>query len=426
VRWLSSYEKQQVVALQRYAARQDLIKAGKKPKPSKLPEKATTDALDAFVRETLGRAGQNHEVMTDLLYRDRIDLPAYGQTLLGLELHRLKDDARRDEMMKVISQFLKRDAENQTAYLDLKNDGYWWNWYGSSIEAQAWYLKLLSAVKPNDPDTRGLVKYLVNNRKGGNYWESTRDTAYVIEAISDYIKASGEDTPDMETEVLLDGKSLGKTRINRENLFSFGGTLTLAGKAVAPGKHEIEVRKTGGGALYTNAYLEVFTLEDRLRAAGLEVKVQRKLYKIIETAKESLVPDASGIVVNQTEERVKRELLADGAAVTSGDRIEVELVLESKNDYEYLIFSDAKAAGFEAINTLSGYTSGPGLSAYMEPRDQTVDFFVRSLPRGSHSLRYQLRAETPGVYKALPATANAMYAPELRGNSADFKLGIAE
>ena len=426
LRWLSAYEKRQVVALQRYEARQKLIKAGKKPKESKLPEKATTDALDALIRETLGKAGQNHEVMTGFLYRDRITLPVYGQALLGLELHRLKDEARRDEVMKVISQFLKRDPENQTAYLDLKNGGYWWSWYGSTIEAHAWYLKLLSAVKPNDPDTRGLVKYLVNNRKGGNYWESTRDTAYVIEAISDYIKASGEDAPSMETEILLDGRSLGKTTINRDNLFSFDGTIMLAGKAVTPGKHVIEVRKVGEGALYANAYLEVFTLEDRLRAAGLEVKVQRKAYKIIESAKENQVPDASGIVINQTEERVKREALEDGAVVSSGDRIEVELILESKNDYEYLIFSDAKAAGFEAINTLSGYTSGPGISAYMEPRDQTVNFFIRSLPRGSHSLRYQLRAETPGVYKALPATANAMYAPELRGNSADLKLGIGE
>ena len=32
-------------------------------------------------------------------------------------------------------------------------------------------------MKPNDADTRGLVKYLVNNRKHATYWESTRDTA---------------------------------------------------------------------------------------------------------------------------------------------------------------------------------------------------------------------------------------------------------
>jgi uncharacterized protein YfaS (alpha-2-macroglobulin family) len=62
----------------------------------------------------------------------------------------------------------------------------------------------------------------------------------------------------------------------------------------------------------------------------------------------------------------------------------------------------------------------------MEPRDQSVDFFIRSLPRGTHTLRYQLRAETPGTFKALPATAEAMYAPELRANSADHLLNITQ
>jgi hypothetical protein len=60
----------------------------------------------------------------------------------------------------------------------------------------------------------------------------------------------------------------------------------------------------------------------------------------------------------------------------------------------------------------------------MEPRHQSVDFFLHHLPRGTHTLRYQLRAETPGTFKAMPATLEAMYAPELRGNSADMPLRI--
>ncbi len=229
----------------------------------------------------------------------------------------------------------------------------------------------------------------------------------------------------MDVEVLLDGKSLRKISINRENLFTFDGTVTLAGKDVTTGEHAVELRKSGKGALYANAYLEVFTLEDKLRAAGLEVKVRRKVWKLTALEKETEVPDATGLITTQQVERFKREALEDGASVKSGDRIEVELILESKNDYEYLIFSDAKAAGFEALDALSGYVSGGGgFSAYMEPRDETVDFFIRALPRGTHTLRYQLRAEAPGSYKALPATAEAMYAPELRGNSEDIRLNV--
>jgi uncharacterized protein YfaS (alpha-2-macroglobulin family) len=368
--------------------------------------------------------------MLAFLYRDRVDLPVYAKCLLALEHHRKGDEARRDEVMKMISQFLKRDEENQTAYLDLQNNNFWWNWYGSEVEAHAWYLKLLAAVKPHDPDTRGLVKYLVNNRKHASYWESTRDTAFAIEAIASYFKASGEDVPEMDVEILMGGKSLRKVSINRENLFTYDGTVTLSGDAVTTGRHDIELKRTGKGTLYANAYLEVFTLEDKLRAAGLEVKVTRRISKLIALEKETEVPDSTGLVTKQQVERFRREPLTDGAKLASGDRVEVELILESKNDYEYLIFSDAKGAGFEALDSLSGYVGGGpgwggGFSAYMEPRDQTVDFFIRALPRGTNTLRYQLRAEAPGIYKALPATAEAMYAPELRGNSEDLRLEIS-
>ena len=130
-----------------------------------------------------------------------------------------------------------------------------------------------------------------------------------------------------------------------------------------PASTTIELKKTGKGTLYANAYLEVFTLEDKLRAAGLEVKVQRRISKLIALEKETEVPDATGLIAKQQVERFRREPLADGAKLASGDRIEVELILESKNDYEYLIFSDAKAAGFEALDALSGYIPATVASA---------------------------------------------------------------
>jgi hypothetical protein len=50
--------------------------------------------------------------------------------------------------MRNIEQYLVKDAENQTAYLDLGNSNYWWYWYGSEWEAHAYYLKLLAKTDP--------------------------------------------------------------------------------------------------------------------------------------------------------------------------------------------------------------------------------------------------------------------------------------
>jgi uncharacterized protein YfaS (alpha-2-macroglobulin family) len=62
----------------------------------------------------------------------------------------------------------------------------------------------------------------------------------------------------------------------------------------------------------------------------------------------------------------------------------------------------------------------------MEVRDEKVCFFTRTLARGKHSISYRLRAEIPGKFSALPTRAQAMYAPELRGNSDEIKLGITD
>ncbi len=109
----------------------------------------------------------------------------------------------------------------------------------------------------------------------------------------------------------------------------------------------------------------------------------------------------------------------------SGDLVEIELVVHSKNDYEYIAIEDFKAAGFEPVDQRSGYVNA-GIRAYRELRDDRVTFFVQSLARGSHSLTYRMRAEIPGKFSALPSKIYAMYAPELRGNADEIKVHIED
>ena len=59
----------------------------------------------------------------------------------------------------------------------------------------------------------------------------------------------------------------------------------LEGDAVAAGKHTIELKKKGTGPLYYNGYLTNFTLEDFITKAGLEIKVNRKYYKLVKADK---------------------------------------------------------------------------------------------------------------------------------------------
>jgi uncharacterized protein YfaS (alpha-2-macroglobulin family) len=41
-------------------------------------------------------------------------------------------------------------------------------------------------------------------------------------------------------------------------------------------------------------------------------------------------------------------------------------------------------------------------------------------------MRYDLRAEVPGRFHALPLEAHAMYVPEIRGNGAELRVEVLE
>ena len=89
------------------------------------------------------------------------------------------------------------------------------------------------------------MKYLLNNRKHATYWNSTRDTALCVEALADYLKASGEDKPDMTVEVWLDGKKQKEVKITAAEPVHLRQQVRADGDAVTDGEHKIELKKHG-------------------------------------------------------------------------------------------------------------------------------------------------------------------------------------
>jgi uncharacterized protein YfaS (alpha-2-macroglobulin family) len=73
----------------------------------------------------------------------------------------------------------------------------------------------------------------------------------------------------------------------------------------------------------------------------------------------------------------------------------------------------------------TGYT-GDQRWVYQELRDRQVALFIDHLPQGVWEMRYDFRAETPGRFHALPVVGGAMYVPEIRCNSAELRVNVAD
>lgn len=407
--WLEQYQSTELQKLQNASTKTE-------------PYKESVSNVDALVFHTLVLGQRPNEAMQRFLYEERADLSVYGKALLAWATHQLGNQEQTAMLRRNIEQFLVEDAENETAYL--RDQSPWWYWWGSEIEANALYLKLLAANDPRGRVAPRLVKYLLNNRKHATYWNSTRDTALVVEAFADYLRASGESKSTVSGEAWLAGKRLGSVHFTPETMFTAETTIQIAGNAVPSGEQTLEIRRAGNGPLYFSAYLSNFTLEEDIAASGLEVKIERRYYRLDPVRKSLELADKRGQVVDTERAAYDRVAVDDLQSLPSGTLVEVELLISSKNDYEYLIIEERKAAGLEPVDIQSGYQYADGLGVYREMRDKHVAFFLRTLPRGEHSLRYQLRTEAPGSFTALPAVISGMYAPELVGNSEDKELRV--
>jgi len=364
--------------------------------------------------------------LVDRLYEGRDKLGLYGKALLAMALANLKNTERGLVVLRNIMQYKEENPETEVAWFRTPTAG-WWYWWNNDIETNAQILRAIVKLDPKSEVAPRLVKWLLNNRRNGYYWRATMDTTMCVAALSEFVAASGEGQPDYTLTLDFDNGAVTKTvRINRDNFFTYDSRFVMEGAALSGGKHILRITKRGRGALYFNTYLRYFTKEEHITAAGHELKVERTCYKLAQIPYEVEVETATGDKIKEKRLRYERIPIRHGDTVQSSDLIQVELRVHSDNDYTYLCFEDMKAAGCEPVDVRSGGKGQEGFWSNMELRDTKVAFFVSSLSRGEHLLRYRVRAEIPGLFHALPTTLYGVYVPELRANSEEIVIRIRD
>ena len=361
----------------------------------------------AYALHTLALHKIKEPKWQERIWQRRERLNAYSRALMALAFHHLGDRQRATVMLRNLEDFLEQDKGNRTAHWG-KTAGYW-RWSDDAVEATSYALKAYLAIEPRNRLVKPIMKWLVNNRRGSR-WKSTRDTAFAIYALTDYIRHSRELAPDYKVSVFVNDRKVRELRVTKDNALSLDGRITLGDADLRSGPNTIRIVKEGTGNLYYTAGMFFYTKEERIEGAGHELFVRRTYHKL--TLDEN--------------NRQKRSPLNYGDEVASGERIEVTLEIEAKNDYEYLVFEDPRPSGCEPVDLRSGYRWGGGLGAYMEVRDEKTAFFVSRISQGTHKITYVVRAEVPGTFNALPTRAYAMYVPDIRGISDEMRLKIGE
>jgi alpha-2-macroglobulin len=354
-------------------------------------------------------------------------LTSYSRALLALTAHRygfaesaailirnLEDGVKVDSTPDQSVLIKGQDSAAETmATAHWGSDRFWWRWHEGPIESTAFALQALVTIQPDHKLIEPAMNWLIKNRRGAQ-WSNTRDTAIAVLAINDYLKASGELKGDVAFEVAVNGQVLGTGSATKK--------FTVEPSLLKDTMQEIRIRRTSGkGPVYFSAEARFVSLEEPVTAAGNELFVRREYYRL--APRPTLL---KGVLYDKVPVR-------DGDSINSGERVEVVISVETKNDYSYLIFEDLKPAGLEAVELQSGQSlwatakdNQRSAFIYQELRDRKVALFANHLQQGIWEIRYTLRAEVPGTFHALPVLGQAMYVPDIRANGDEIRVTVTE
>ncbi|MCC2668161.1 MAG: alpha-2-macroglobulin domain protein [Armatimonadetes bacterium] len=290
-----------------------------------------------------------------------------------------------------------------------------WTHVPQDVESTALVLKAALALDANDSRLPGIVRWLLVRRRGG-HWVSTRDTAWILLALTDYLRLSGELRPDYQLTVALNDRELRSETIRPTDALREEEVIRIP-LSELKGQNRVRIRREGAsGSLYYSVRLtqeiRTATFAPESTVPGLSLKRE---YFVLTNGR-----DANGQIVT----------LPSAKPVTRfrvGDRILVRLTITSSQALEYLMIEDPLPAGCEVQDR--GEIPFPEWDYWwsnMEVRDDRVAFFTRDYGAEEKQavLEYYLRPEHSGKIQSLPTVLEDMYNPAVRATTAESRLEI--
>jgi hypothetical protein len=352
--------------------------------------------LRAYVVFALATTGGAPKEALDAAWDSRAKLSDEGLALTGLALDEAGDTRAIEAALLLEKKAKTTDAD---AYWTGSYDGLLDYWDDTSSETTAFALKLLARRDRNSSLLPKAAVWLGKHRSGG-YWESTKQTAMVIEGLTDYLALSGELANTSDVEVLVNGASIGKRHFGPGDGFAAPWKIKVPA-AQAAGGGQVTVRKSGNGITYWAAESAWYAADRKLYQQGqLALNITRDYYVL---QKKQLKPA----------DPITYDLVPLKGPVHVGDIVAVRLAVNGTS-WKYLMAEDPIPAGTEFIDRTDLYSINSRPSWWAdwftrrEFHDDRAAFFNTEFD-GRREYVYLLKVVNPGKFVISPAQAGPMY-----------------
>lgn len=121
---------------------------------------------------------------------------------------------------------------------------------------------------------------------------------------------------------------------------------------------------------------------------------------------------------------VTRKLVFDNEKPSVGDKVKIEITFENSQDMEFVYLKDLRGACFEPKEQLSEYHWDDGLWYYQSTSDVAMEFFFEYLPKGKHTVSYEVYITKEGSFSAGYSLIQCQYAPEFGAYSNGSRISV--
>jgi len=168
----------------------------------------------------------------------------------------------------------------------------------------------------------------------------------------------------------------------------------------------------------------VTSLKDGVQWGALHWQYLERMDKI--TPHESPFSLKKQVLLKQPTDAGARLLeLGPNARLSPGDRVTIRIELRTDRHLDFVHLKDQRAAAFEPVEAISGYTWQGGLGYYQSIRDAGMHFFFDHIAPGTYVFEYELKVTHAGEMSNGITSAMCMYAPEFSAHSEGDRVEVA-
>ena len=276
----------------------------------------------------------------------------------------------------------------------------------SEVRTLAGMIRALAAADQQNPRLDMLYKALISLGQGGGWGSSNADTEAIL-ALADRLQNNKDHGG---ASITLRGGGL-------------PGTLALEEQSIARAlaKDGSAITITAADGLILRADTRYMPAEDgsKAEAKGQGFVVQRELWRI----------DPKGGAA----EKYPLEAAGRTLAWTLGDVMEDRVQVINPEERHHVVITVPLAAGVELLNPdlassppEARPSSGPSLTPdYAMLLDDRIQYFYDTLPKGSYTFAFRVRATTVGSFVQPSAQAAMIYQAGVRGQSPGARVTVA-